>query len=561
MVKCKICDKECNSITHHVINNHREEMTVKQYYDKFEKKPNEGICKRCGKETKLVKFSKGYRDYCSSKCSTSSKEVQQKAKETYFERTGYTHTRHNPEAEAKLRATNLEKYGKEYFFATKESVDKIKNTNLERYGDTCALRVDSIKEKTKETNLKKYGVDNVFKSEEIKEKIYLKNIEKYGFKSPIQNTEIKEKSRDRLNEVRDVSYKKSLKTRKAIHDKRRTSFFESFGYTYIDYKDDYYSFTCKDGHESSMFRGTLKLRLKNKSELCVVCNPFLVNTSKPEKELQEFIKENYQGTIEENTKQVMYPQELDIYLPELKLAFEFNGVYWHNELNKPNDYHFSKTNRCEHKGIKLVHIYEDDWYYKNDTIKSSILELLNKNPILDIKNYKISEVSDLESKKFVLENSLKHEIASRINLGLYVDSKLVSLMSFNRLSYKNFPLNSYNLVRFCNKNYLSIPNSFDILLKEFLKSVSSGSKIVSFVDRGNSNEEYFKRNGFKEVNRSEPEYQYVVDGIRTYKANFSKSELVKAGFDSTKTEHQIMLEREIYRIYDSGSLKFEYLKP
>ena len=62
----------------------------------------------------------------------------------------------------------------------------------------------------------------------------------------------------------------------------------------------------------------------------------------------------------------------------MKLAFEFNGLYWHNELNKTNNYHLNKSNLCEEKGIQLISIWEDDWVYKQDIVKSMILNKLNK---------------------------------------------------------------------------------------------------------------------------------------------------------------------------------------
>jgi len=67
-------------------------------------------------------------------------------------------------------------------------------------------------------------------------------------------------------------------------------------------------------------------------------------------------------------------------LPDLKIAFEFNGLYWHNEEHKPNNYHLNKTELCEEKGIQLIHIWEDDWRYKQDIVKSMILNKLGKTP-------------------------------------------------------------------------------------------------------------------------------------------------------------------------------------
>jgi hypothetical protein len=51
-----------------------------------------------------------------------------------------------------------------------------------------------------------------------------------------------------------------------------------------------------------------------------------------------------------------------------------------------------------------------------------------------------------------------------------------------------------------------------------------------------------------------------VNGIRKNKFDFCKDNLTKDGFDSNKTEHEIMLERKIYRIYDSGCMKFIWKK-
>ena len=40
--------------------------------------------------------------------------------------------------------------------------------------------------------------------------------------------------------------------------------------------------------------------------------------------------------------------------------------------------------------------------------------------------------------------------------------------------------------------------------------------------------------------------------------SYRKDVLVKEGYDKAKTEHQIMLDRHIYRIYDCGCMVYEY---
>ena len=79
-------------------------------------------------------------------------------------------------------------------------------------------------------------------------------------------------------------------------------------------------------------------------------------------------------------------KEIDIYLPDLKLGFEFDGTYFHADprfykesdliLNRPalevwnNDK--NKELLCESKGIKLIRIKEYDWNKHNKTEKYRI---------------------------------------------------------------------------------------------------------------------------------------------------------------------------------------------
>lgn len=139
------------------------------------------------------------------------------------------------------------------------------------------------------------------------------------------------------------------------------------------------TFLCKEQHEFDISRDLLKNRIKLGTEICTVCNPVGSSKSGYEIQLLDFISSNIKTDILKNNRTILNNEyELDIYLPKLKLAFEFNGLYWHNEINKPNNYHLNKTDMCNKSGIQLIHIYEDDWKYKKNIIESMILNKLNK---------------------------------------------------------------------------------------------------------------------------------------------------------------------------------------
>ena len=89
--------------------------------------------------------------------------------------------------------------------------------------------------------------------------------------------------------------------------------------------------------------------------------------SKPEKEIAEYVKTIYLNNIIENDRTQIKNYwtnknlELDIWLPEIRKAIEFNGSYWHNN-DKSRWYDEIKKKQCIQKGIDLLVINEQDWY-------------------------------------------------------------------------------------------------------------------------------------------------------------------------------------------------------
>ena len=99
---------------------------------------------------------------------------------------------------------------------------------------------------------------------------------------------------------------------------------------------------------------------------------------KPEIELADFIKSlNYK--ILTSKRNIIKPYELDIYIPILNKAIEFNGTYWHySKKHFIPGKHSNKSNLCREKGIKLLHIREDLWNRDKEKMKQIIQKFLEK---------------------------------------------------------------------------------------------------------------------------------------------------------------------------------------
>lgn len=125
---------------------------------------------------------------------------------------------------------------------------------------------------------------------------------------------------------------------------------------------------------------------------CPNCYPILEGTSSGEIELMDFI-ENFSGMkVERNLNVIQCTSEhgkkskkqLDGFVKELNLAFEYNGLFWHSTRNGVKlENHLFKTIWAESVGIKLVHIREDMWKKEHDKtcelLKFMISSLMENN--------------------------------------------------------------------------------------------------------------------------------------------------------------------------------------
>jgi hypothetical protein len=482
---------------------------------------------------------RGNRFSCSKKCSI------KKTKESNLEKYGETSHMKTSFIKEKIKKTNLEKYGVFYTFQSEEVKEKIKESNLERWGVENPFESNLIKERIKETNLERWGVENPSQLEEVKNKVKKTCLEKWdsdsflGSEFFLSNKEIKEKSiKNRMLTITNELYREKYDICKDIN--------------YIKYLANSTSlFKCDKGHNFEITSDNYRGRKINNTPLCTVCNPIGDSQSIKEKELYEFLQSIYNGEITQSYRDGL---EIDIYLPDLKLGFEFNGLWWHSEKFKDKDYHINKTKYFKERGIRIIHIWEDDWDFKKNIIKSQIRNWLNltEGKIFARKCY-VKEIKDSKiSSKFLEENHIQGKVGSSLKLGLYFEKELVSLMTFDHYEgRKKMEDGGWNINRFCNKLNTNIIGGSSKILKYFIKNYDV-KRIISYADRDWSEGSLYEKLGFEKVSESNPDYKYIFECVRVHKSRFRKSKL-----NTNLTETQYMEKSHILKIWDCGKNKYE----
>ena len=232
---------------------------------------------------------------------------------------------------------------------------------------------------------------------------------------------------------------------------------------------------------------------------------------------------------------------------------------WHSELFLDKNYHINKTKLCLKNGIRLVHIFEDDYDDKFEIIKSIISNILNKSKKIYARNTIIKKIkNNNEVKTFLNENHLQGFVNTNINYGLYQNDELISLMTFSKtrkVLNKNGKEGEYELVRFCNKIGTSVIGGASKLFKRFLEDFKPKT-IVSYCDISWANGNLYEKLGFKKFSLTKPNYFYVVNNKRENRIKYQKHKLVKQGYNENLTESQIMRELGHYRIYNCGNEKY-----
>ena len=287
--------------------------------------------------------------------------------------------------------------------------------------------------------------------------------------------------------------------------------------------------------------------------------------SKGENEIKEFLETECEMKVIQSERKTLKGTEIDLFIPSQNIGIEYNGLYWHSEkMGKHKTYHLDKSKLAAKNGIKLIHIFSDEWEKKKDIIKHRLKNLLGQSgKRLMARKCVIREVSKKEKSDFLNKYHLQGNDKSQIYVGAYFGDDLVAVMTFGTYRISTGlkqEQGGYELQRFATKYTVSGVGSR--LLKYFITNYSP-KEIISYADRKWSpiaKDTFYQNIGFDLINEGKPNYWYTIDyRTKLSRFNFTKGSLVKKGADPSMTESQIMNNMGYGKIWDCGSLKFKLI--
>lgn len=291
----------------------------------------------------------------------------------------------------------------------------------------------------------------------------------------------------------------------------------------------------KSSYDNFFFRGSR----------CPKCS-----SSSAEKEIYTWLIELDQR-VEIRNRKVLNGKELDIYLPEHKLAIEYCGLYWHSEKFNNHQYHLKKLNMCIERGIKLLTIFEDEWLKRKEQVKFFILSKLNLTKSIPARKCKCDVVPSEDALPFLNNYHILGPVSAIKHIGLTYNSELVQIISFS----KHHRQNSKRMVlsRLCTKSNYTIVGGVSKLIA--FANLVGLNDIITFADRRWSEGNVYRKTGFSEEKILPPDYSYIKNQNRYSKQSLKKTLEERL---TDLTEKQLREQQGYLRIWDCGKIRFCY---
>ena len=305
---------------------------------------------------------------------------------------------------------------------------------------------------------------------------------------------------------------------------------------------------------------TVIYRFLSENNITIQKNSY--NRSKGELEVAGFIKSLgiACSTLNRNYDSKRY--EIDSYCHDYNFGVEYCGEYWHSiNSGRPKNYHKDKQLWASKQGIRLIHIWEQEWINKKDLIKSMICSRLGINKRIYARKCIVQELTKSEARLFHELNHINGYVASSINIGLYSNEECIAVMSFAKSRFDR--KYEYEITRMSFKMGVNVVGGASKLFKYFINTYDPES-VMTYADLRFGEGKVYESIGMKFSTRTVPNYYYFNHNTLQLHSRmvYTKKQVLKLfpHEDSNSTEQEIMMRNGMLILYDCGNNKYVYTK-
>ena len=282
------------------------------------------------------------------------------------------------------------------------------------------------------------------------------------------------------------------------------------------------------------------------------------HVSRQEKELVEFVYSVLpNATVLTNNRSLISPYELDVYIPEKKVAVEYNGLFWHSEVaGKDKNYHREKYMACRAEGVQLFTIWEDEWEDKRPIVEAMLKNKLGVQDEATVFARKcvVTRITSQQSRDFLNAYHIQGGCNGSAHLGLEYGGRLVAVMVIKKACGNTAYLERY-------ATSCHVVGGMGKLLKPALAWCRGHgvARLVTFSDNQVSDGHSYAALGFTLDKELPPDYKYLYGDVRQHKFGFRLKRFrddPELEWREGLTEKQLAELNHIPRVWDAGKKRW-----
>lgn len=236
----------------------------------------------------------------------------------------------------------------------------------------------------------------------------------------------------------------------------------------------------------------VKSLIEASSGRCGTCSPA---GSQAQVEVERYVR--FMGlTTSMSDRSFISPYEIDIVIPEKRIGIEYNGLYFHSALFKSKNYHSNKSRMCQEVGVRLIHVFEDEWRDKRAICESIISHKTGMSRrSIGARECAVVRVDPAQKRAFFNETHIDGDVKSSACFGLQdKEGNLVACMSLRRPLHKKF-VGHLEIARYSTRLMTNVVGGLGRLTsaaRKYAREVGA-SRLMTYVDtRWGSGDGYVK---------------------------------------------------------------------